>query len=216
MAELLNTAFHSLDGAVFSAMHSLAESAGGFFTPFAKTITFLGEKGIIFFAAAIVLMLYKNTRRAGVCLFGAVACGALITSVILKDAVARPRPFLSEEYKRFWEYVGSPEESGYSFPSGHVTATAAAMLTAFLFFNKKKSWAGFLVVVLMGFSRVYLIAHYFSDVLAGVIVGAISAVIAYFITKLIFYFAEKHKDKKFCSFIINFDVKMIFQKKDEA
>ena len=88
MADFLNGTFNAFDSAIINAMHNLAVSAGGFFTPLFKAVTFIGEKGIIFFALALILMLFSKTRKLGVCIFGAVACGALITNFILKDIIA--------------------------------------------------------------------------------------------------------------------------------
>ncbi len=216
MAEWLNTTFYGLDSGVFSAMNDLAKSMGGFFTPFSKVITLIGEKGLIFIFAAIILMLFSKTRKLGVCMIGALAIGAIITDLALKHIVERARPFESDEqFNAFWTFLGSPKVSGYSFPSGHATAITAAATALFIMCNKKWSWVGFLGVILMGFSRVYLIHHYFTDVSAGIIVGAVSGIIAYFITKLIFNLLEKHRDKKFCAFCIDFDVRNIFKKKSE-
>lgn len=77
------------DYAILQALHNLAEAAGGFFTPLCRAITLLGEKGILFLVLGIVLMLFPKTRKAGICMFGAVCCGALITNFWLKDFVAR-------------------------------------------------------------------------------------------------------------------------------
>ena len=66
----------------------------------------------------------------------------------------------------------------YSFPSGHVSTTMAAMGAVFFYTNKKYSWLAFLLVILMGFSRNYLVVHYPTDVLGGAIIGFISALIA--------------------------------------
>ena len=93
IAEWLNTTFAGYDSAILGFMNTLATAAGGFLTPLMKLITFLGEKGIIMFLLAIGFMCFSRTRRIGVCMFGAVCCGALITNIILKDMVARPRPF---------------------------------------------------------------------------------------------------------------------------
>jgi membrane-associated phospholipid phosphatase len=67
--------------------------------------------------------------------------------------------------------------SGYSFPSGHAVAGAAlavALVLAFFPAGERRRWewaaAGFAFV--MGFSRVYLNAHWFSDVVAGVLLGS--------------------------------------------
>ena len=207
MAEWLNSFFANYDGAIFGAMHSLAESAGGFYSPFFKLVTLLGEKGIIFFVASIVMMLFKPTRKFGICLFGAVACGALITSVILKDVIARPRPMTDPTYTAFWQAVGSPAEDGFSFPSGHVTAVSAWAMAMLLCCNKKWSWVGYIGVMIMAMARVYLIAHYASDALAGIIVGTLSGVIAYAITLLIFRLLDKYKENKFCRFVLNWDIR---------
>ena len=49
-------------------------------------------------------------------------------------------------------------------------------------------------------------AHYPSDVLAAVLVGAISGVVAWFITKGIYYILEKYPENKLFAFIRNFDL----------
>lgn len=214
MLEFLNTTFYTFDSGIFKTMNNLAESAGSIFTPLFKIITLMGEKGLIFFAVAIVLMLFAKTRKLGICMFGAVACGAILTNLILKDIIARPRPFEeSLEFAEFWKFVGSPEEDGYSFPSGHMTAITAAMTALFILCNKKWSWVGFVGVLLMGVSRIYLIAHYATDVIAGIIVGAVSGVIAFFITKLIYTLLNKYSDNKFCEFCLNWS---LFKKKEKT
>lgn len=209
-----NQEITSFDGTVFEFFHRIAEGAGGFFTPFAKIISLLGSKGIVFFLLSIVFMLFAKTRKGGVCMFGALVIGALIAGVILKNAVARVRPYdASETLRGYWEYVGGAESDSFCFPSGHTTMITAAAVAFFMFFDKKWSWTGFLGVLLMGFSRIYLIAHYFSDVVGGVAVGAFSAVVAYFITVLIWKLLEKNKEKKFFAFCLDFDVKTVFHKK---
>lgn len=199
--------FSRFDASVFKAMHNLAKNAGGFFTPFFEIITLLGEKGLLFFAMSAIMMLFAKTRKLGICMFGAVACGALITNIILKDMIARPRPFEAEEqFFEYWTFVGSPAEDGYSFPSGHMTAIMAAMTALFILCNKKWSWIGFVGVLFMGVSRIYLIAHYASDVLAGILVGAISGIIAYIITQIIYFVLNKYDENKFFAFILDFDI----------
>ena len=215
MAEWLNSTFSSFDGGVFNAMHTLAEKAGGFLTPLFRAVSIIGEKGIIFFVLAIVFMLFAKTRKGGVCMFGALAIGAIIASVILKNLVARVRPYdASTEYYAFWEFVGGKKSDSFCFPSGHTTMIMAAMTALFICFNKKWSWTGFFGVVLMGVSRVYLISHYCSDVIGGIIVGAAAGVIAYFITKLIFFLLSKYKDKKFCAWCLNCDIRNLFKKRE--
>lgn len=196
----------NIDTAMLSFYHQLAEAAGGVLTPLMSFITLIGEKGILMFLLAAVLMLFPKTRRAGVCIFGAVCCGALITNIILKDAVARLRPFEADAlFKEWWQLVGSPAEDGFSFPSGHVTAAAAGMLALCLTRGKKWIAPAVIYVILMGASRNYLMAHFPSDVIAAMLVGALSAIVAYFISKYIFVFLENHKDNGFCRFVLEFE-----------
>lgn len=207
IAEWLNTTFAGYDSAILGFMNTLAGKAGGILTPLMKVITFLGEKGIIFFLLALAFMCFSRTRREGVCMFGAVCCGALITNIILKDMVARPRPFeYMSLYKSFWDFIGSPAESGFSFPSGHVTATAAGMTS--LCFTKGKKYIAptAIIVVLMAMSRNYLMAHFPSDVLFAAIIGVFSAFVAYLITRAIFIYLEDNDDFPFCAFVLDFDL----------
>lgn len=207
IASWLNTAFAGFDGAILGFMNSLAIAAGGVITPIAKFITFLGEKGILMFLIALGLMCFSKTRRIGVCMFGAVCCGALITNIILKDMVARPRPFEDMSvFRSYWDLVGSPAEDGFSFPSGHVTAAAAGMAALCFTRGKRMIAPGVIFVVLMGFSRNYLMAHYPSDVLFAIIIGVFSAFVAYLITKAIFNYLEDNDDFPFCATLLYFDL----------
>ena len=143
----------------------------------------------------------------------AIGVGALFTNVLIKNLVERPRPYLNPAYTDFWNAVGHPEESEFSFPSGHTTATMASMTAMFICSNKKWSWVGFVVAFLMAFTRVYFIVHYFTDVCAGFIVGAIGGISGYYLSKYAFRFMEKYKDKKAFKFILNFCLLDLFKKK---
>ena len=141
-------------------------------------------------------------------MFGAIGAGAILTNFILKDMVARPRPYMSGilEYKDWWQYAGMVTESDFSFPSGHTTAITAAMMSlVFMAKTKKKYWC-ILFIFLMGISRNYLMVHYPTDVIGGMISGLVGATIAYFITLLIYKIIEKYKDVKLFNFIKNFDI----------
>ncbi len=203
----LNTFFAGYDHFILSALHSLAEMTGGHLTWFFKLISLFAEKGIFLLLLAVVLMLFKKTRKVGICMFGAIGCGAIITNFIVKDMVARPRPFMSDilEYKEWWNYVGSVLEDDFSFPSGHTTAISAAMMSIFFFTKSKKRYLCFLFIILMGISRNYLMVHYPSDILGGFFAGLIAAEIAFFITILIYKLLDKYDNKLF-KFIKTFDI----------
>ena len=206
----LNEAFYGFDHGLLSLYHGMAESLGGLLTPLMRIITLVGEKGLVFFLMAFIFMLCASKRDLGVCIFGAVCCGALITNIILKDAIARPRPFESmDEYRLWWEFVGSPEEDGFSFPSGHVTACAAGMTAIWTMKGKKWLLPSAIIVFFMALSRNYLMAHYPSDVLAAAVVGTFSGVVAWFITQLIFRFLRAHSGVTLFDFALEFDIRDI-------
>ena len=212
MAEWLNTTFASFDGAIFGAMNGLAQSMGGFLTPFFKIVSYLGEKGIFFIICSLVLMLFKKTRRWGFTTLLAIGIGALFTNVIIKNLVARPRPYTDPAYTGFWQAVGAIEEGEFSFPSGHTTVTMVSMTVFFLTFNKKWSWVGFLFVLLMAVSRVYLVAHYATDVICAMIVGLVASVIAYVLAKWFYNWLNNNKRTRFARFFLNSDVKNAFKR----
>lgn len=207
-ASWLTNAFSGFDLGILSLLHALAERAGILLTPLSKLVTLLGEKGIVFFLLAFLLMCRAKTRPLGVCIFGAVCCGALITNILLKDWVARPRPFETlAVYRAWWQYVGSPAEDGFSFPSGHVTAAAAGMSAVCFMKGKKWLWPAVGIVLIMGFSRSYLMAHFPSDVLAAVCIGILSGFVAWLITMQIFaFFSSRRKKSRFAAFILQFNV----------
>ena len=198
-ASWLNTAFAGYDRMILSALHTVANPV---FTFLFKLITLIGEKGIVFFLAALIFMLFPKTRKLGVCLFGAVCCGALITNIILKDLIARPRPLTVEPYRTWWLAIGAPMEDDWSFPSGHVTAAAAGMVSIRLMKGKKWTIPAIVWIVLMMVGRNYLMAHYPTDVLAGAVIGMASAFIAFYITQFIFRFLLINRRKKWCGFLL--------------
>lgn len=93
-----------------------------------------------------------------------------ILNTILKNIFVRPRPM---GYRLI-------EETGYSFPSGHSMASMAFYgLLIYLIYknvkNKYLKWTLILVlsvlIILIGFSRIYLGVHYTSDVLGGFLIS---------------------------------------------
>lgn len=223
MAQWLDTVFRSIDLTVFEAMHRLAvlagESAGSeitsLLTHLIHIISFFAHDGLCMFALGAILMLFKRTRKMGVCVFLAVCCGGIITNLTLKPLVGRMRPYANFEHlagwvEQWWIAVGEARKGEglfTSFPSGHTTSATAAMLGLFLTSKRKKfTWPVLFFPLLMGVSRIYLMVHYTSDVLAGLVAGTLGAIGAYFVTKFIFIKIEGHGDKRLCRFFLTFDL----------
>lgn len=174
-AAWLNRVFAHYDGAILAALNRLAQATQGALTPFFRLVSLLAEHGLGPLLLALGLMACKRTRRLGFCVLWAVGLGALMTNVLLKGFIARPRPFADQagRYFQWWQAVGTPYASGFSFPSGHTTATAAAMSALILGGKGRRRYWAVLPALIMGMSRNYLMVHYPSDVLAGLVVGLV-------------------------------------------
>ena len=103
----------------------------------------------------------------------------VLVSVILKPLIARERPFANPIYYEYWLSVGEHLETSFSCPSSHSTMSFAALFPIFLYFNKKYSFAVIILGLLIGFSRIYLVVHYPSDVILGIIIGTSISYIVY-------------------------------------
>lgn len=188
LAQGLTDVFFDMDYAILEFYHNLAETAvGRVLSPILTALTYTAWKGIPLILLSLALMCFRKTRRTGICALMAIAIGALFTNLIIKNAVARPRPYNFDETLRiWWIYAGAHMESDLSFPSGHMTC-ACAFTTGFVLTQGKK-WlpVGIIYVVLMGVSRNFLIVHYPSDVLGGFIFGTAAGIIAFFIVRAIY------------------------------
>lgn len=175
-AQWLNTTFASFDQNITLLVHRLYDVAGNFCSPFFEFISLLGKDGIFLVLLSLALMLFRPTRRFGTAMLFGVAIGALFTNLFLKVVIARPRPYADENsvFYQLWMIMGQHMESDKSFPSGHTTAAFSTMTALFFMGNKRYSWTAFIFAILMGISRIYLVVHFPSDVLGGIIVGFIA------------------------------------------
>lgn len=151
---------------LFIQEHIRQEWMDGFWT----AITRLGDAGIIWIALAIILLIPKKTRRAGIAALIALAVGALITNAALKNIVERVRPY--ETIPGLMRLIEAQPD--FSFPSGHSCASFAAAFALFKTFpGKRKIWKILCIILaaLIAFSRLYVGVHYPSDVLAGILIG---------------------------------------------
>lgn len=212
-ARFLDTTFSGFDGAMFRFWSNLR---CGFLTVLSDIFDALGSGGVAMIILAIILLLFRKTRRFGVCAIISIAIGAIFTNLVLKKVVGRLRPYLNPEYKDLWQAVGSHLESDLSFPSGHMTATTATFMAIFWTAKSKKKalWTA-IPILIMGVSRNYLIVHYATDVIAGFIVGFIASVIATALNKLVWKKIEG-SENKFSSFMKNADLINLFRKNKKA
>jgi undecaprenyl-diphosphatase len=160
-----------LDGQALAAMYGGAHGAWG---PAMVVITVLGGGWAT--VALVPLVWWARTRRFALALALAVAAQATWVWA-LKLAVGRVRPWIALGLPA---PIGAPHDG--SFPSGHASGSfcaAAFLAVALPAVWRAPPWRVRLVTVvtvalatLVAVSRVYLGAHFPSDVIAGAMMGA--------------------------------------------
>ena len=165
MVEELSEGDTHLDTRFAAWLHDRATDG---WTSFFEKVTWLGNAPVVTavgVVGAIVLWRIRRKDEFELLLLGLV--GAQILTLGLKLGFARERPFFPDPLAT---------ESSYSFPSGHASMSLAVYGTLGYIAARHLSTrrAQFLalggsatLVLLIGFSRLYLGVHYLSDVIAG-------------------------------------------------
>ncbi len=148
-------------------------------TPIVTFLTSLGNAGILWVLLSALLLIPKKTRKIGCASFIALFASLVINNLILKNLVARTRPY--DAFQELAPLVTRP--SDFSFPSGH---TGSSFASAYVLWRRLPKTAGIPALVmaaLIGLSRLYVGVHYPSDVLVGLLTGVLSGMLAQRIVK---------------------------------
>jgi undecaprenyl-diphosphatase len=155
--------------------HNLALRSSPFVIGIMVVGYYTGLQGMIIFGILLGLyFIFKKLWRELVMVIVALGSSGLIF-LLLSHIFNRPRPFTLFD-KLIWS--GSPNIPG--FPSGHALSIIICCgLLVYLFLPKIKSYLGkalaiiiaFLVVIFIGFGRLYVGDHYLTDILAGYALG---------------------------------------------
>lgn len=148
---------------------------------FMTSVTKLGNAGIFWIILTVLFLLIPKMRKTGVVMAAALIIDLLLCNVLLKNLVARTRPY--DVNTGIQLLVAKLRD--YSFPSGH-TAASFASAAALYFTGEKKLWKPALVLAcLIAVSRLYLYVHYPTDVLGGVVIGIIAGYLGYRLVKVL-------------------------------
>jgi undecaprenyl-diphosphatase len=164
---LLKSSFVPIDVNVNSWSASIQMSS---LTQIAEIVAYCFDTTPLLAASLLIAtcLFYKNYKKNAFLLLGAMGGDAAIITAV-KTLVHSERPL-----------NGIMQDTGFSFPSGHVTSSVVffGLLTYFVFqywesSNRKtlSSMFSVAIAILVGFDRLYLNVHWFSDVLGGYLLG---------------------------------------------
>ena len=169
---------HAEPGMDRSALRYLVAHRSPGLNPAIKVVTYLGSSWVLIAAiVAVGVALWVGGRRWRPTMLLALSyLGSVALYNAVKTLTGRPRPPASLAIGSF---------DGFSFPSGHVTQAVGVWGMAALLVTlagtgpgrrvgvRVGTWVGAgLIIVVVGFTRAYLGAHWLTDVLGGLLLGS--------------------------------------------
>ncbi|ALI99652.1 phosphatase PAP2 family protein [Rufibacter tibetensis] len=169
------------------------ERANPSLTEFIKGVTFLASRNFISGAGLMMIgyFLFVKKHKWYSLKVPVIAVGSISLNLLLKYLFNRPRPLVPHLVDSY----------GLSFPSGHamISASFYGLLIYLVWKNVEESHWRFLLVTLLvllilfiGFSRVYLHVHYATDVLAGLAAGLGWVILAIFLLNRMEKFSKRN------------------------
>lgn len=167
---------------------TLLRIVNGYHTPMADSMMTILTNGLTWIPlyAALVFIIFRNndSTRAALLVVGGAALCVLLTAGVSEFAVKplfhRPRPTFDPAVCASINIVDNMRGSGYSFFSAHSANTfGIALYVSLTAKNRLLTAAMMLWSLLNCYTRLYLGVHYPSDILAGLVFGAVAATITY-------------------------------------
>jgi undecaprenyl-diphosphatase len=148
-------------------------------------ITSLGDVTTLFIVG-IVLTIIRRTRKVGMIFLIALVV-IVVLVMYIKPLIGReippygfePASELPENFSLESDSL-APFAAGFSYPSGHAArATALAFIVGYAIYNKSKimGYAIWAFPVIIGITRMYVMQHYPTDIIAGFMLGVLVSVV---------------------------------------
>ncbi len=138
----------------------------------------LGNAGIFWIVLSVILLIPKKYRKCGFQMMLSMALCYIVGNLILKNLIARDRPCWIHPSVQL--LVKSPWD--YSFPSGHSMNGFTASV-AMLCNDRKIGIPAVILAAFIAFSRLYNFVHFPTDVIAGIVIGIVMALLVNYLMK---------------------------------
>ena len=178
-------------------LHFFNGSQSAIYDQFILTLT-NGLTWIPLYIALFIMVLKNNESMSqifiivGCCALGVIFSAGL-DDLVIKPLVARPRPTQDLLVKYTIDTALGYRESNFSFFSAHAANTfTVAIYMIFLVRNRAFTIAMALWSLFNCYTRLYLGVHYPSDILCGLLFGAIVGSVAYWLHLRLYYKVTPH------------------------
>ncbi len=154
-------------------------------------ITRLGDGGMIWIVLTAVLLLIPKMRKVGIVLAVSLIFDLILCNFLVKPFFARTRPY--DINTAIQLLIG--RQVDYSFPSGH-TAAGITCVSGLYLTKQRLLWKMALcLAILIAFSRMYLYVHFPTDIVGGIILGAVCGILGYYTVNVLSK-GQKVKNKR--------------------
>lgn len=166
----------TIDQTIFNLIHGLA---GKWWPLDWLGIFFAQYLGYLIVLVAIFIFIKEKNWRQRIYFFALASLSVILARGLITEIIRffyyRPRPFLALQIKPLADH-----DVTSSFPSGHAAAFFALVLVIFYFLKQaqdksKWGWRSLILALLIGVARIFVGIHWPSDILAGALIGLVSA-----------------------------------------
>jgi len=168
----------AFDEALFNAMNELAREYGlvrFFFSFFAETFIY------VLIAVFVAVLFFRTSGRQRIYYSFLTALSVTLSYGLIAETIRsvyhRPRPFMVHDGVLLIDPL-----SIYSFPSGHMSFLVPFGMVMF-FYNKKYGLWFLGLTFLVGIARIAVGVHWPTDIIGGILAGAVSFLAAHYILK---------------------------------
>lgn len=166
-----------------------------------QVMFFLSDKlvwiPLYLFLLFIILKEYRNDSWApliGILIM--IVLSDQINTSLLKPLVQRLRPTHDASLKDLVHIVNGYTGGKFGFASSHASNTFALATFFWMLFNGKRKWMLLLFIwaTLVSYSRIYLGVHFPGDVLTGIVIGILTAILGIILSKRMLAWSYRKKD----------------------